>query len=272
MNMVAPIQANLPANEPMESPVWDEPVGIIAEAARTGFDGEIYFTGETFRAKVAITAGRVAWVRCSTHDEFFGTFLRQELGISEATLDAALKACQSSGRRFGEELVARGIVDAERLRACLREHVSAHLWHLAHTRGDFEVEYVDQRYRYGAEFTFGMRELLETALASTVRRLSERQTRMPVAIFSCDQPGPLASLNEPTPQELLQGSDLIARRASYGVRCGEQDPGPSLFRTRNGDVLLQPLTLWSGLTAVVFAREGTPLGSLLGVAQACLPG
>lgn len=273
MNVIANHLEFAPSDaDPVPASVYDEPLGLIAEALREGFEGELFFTGEDFRAKVCLTEGRIAWARCSSHAEFFGAFLRQELGLSEATLRSALQACQSSGRRFGEELVERGIVDAPRLRRCLASHVATHLWHLGHTRGDFEVEEQVQRYRYGSEFTFSLEELLVESLRPICERVAKRAPNVPVAVVGGARIGALTTVGDPSPEQLSMAADLAVRNGGYGRAVEQTQMGPALFRTEHANIFVQPLSLWGGLSAVVFGRQDVPLGSVLGIAQLMMHG
>ena len=138
----------------------DELLEVIREGLSDGYTGELAVRDASdVMAYVYLHAGRLAWVRCTTHRENLGDVLRRECGVSPAALQRAMTRCYETGEKFGEALTALGLVTTQTLRGALREHITAHAAHMLAMAQDLRASFRPSSHRYGESLTFSFEEI-----------------------------------------------------------------------------------------------------------------
>lgn len=154
----------------------DELLEVIREGLVDRYTGELAVRdASNVMAYVYLHAGRLAWVRCTTHRENLGDVLRRECGISPAALERAMTRCYETGEKFGEALSALGLVTTQTLRAALREHITAHAAHMLAMAQELRASFRPSNHRYGENLTFAFDEIPWQAARTTSRAVPEAE-------------------------------------------------------------------------------------------------
>lgn len=142
--------------------------------------GELVVDGPGPAGAIFVEHGRVCWAAVRGMARRLTELLVVRAGGDAASMERSYRECQREGARWGEWVVAKGILSASDLRATLFEHTLESLSVLCRRGGD--VRWCARAHGgYNARFTFGTAELLVRAGASAHPELApglERELAM----------------------------------------------------------------------------------------------
>ncbi|HSN98692.1 MAG TPA: response regulator transcription factor, partial [Candidatus Nanopelagicales bacterium] len=110
------------ADAPPSGPALD----ALAEALR-GPGGAVEVDSGVAKGCVLVREGRVAWAHVSTDPSALHALLGPDAGLSDERLRSALEACQRSGQRFDDVILAWGLAEQARRRERLRAWITRKL-------------------------------------------------------------------------------------------------------------------------------------------------
>ncbi|MEM7160729.1 MAG: hypothetical protein AAF799_48290 [Myxococcota bacterium] len=245
------------------------------------FNGEVLFRGQS-QARCCLYDGTVAWIRVDDHPEHLGAVMKRELGLSQASLGRAIAHCRDSGLRFGEGLVALGLVQPAELRSCLFRHISDQLWELLTWAGPVTAETSGWLYRYDHAFTFSLAELMvrptppspdaRARLEALVQQCRQRLPSLEVACVIEEEEG---TLLHPTTGEERATLDLLGlctaglhRLVANRVTRHDGEPRCVVADTAGTAIVVTRIPWYRGGLLVLGGRQ--TLGRLISVANSAL--
>lgn len=258
MNLRLVYDAETPAEPPRSEPrsldSMDQLEPTLRELLDAGFDGEVVLRGHG-RARICLYRGTIAWVRLEGYPEHLGDVLRRELGLNEVALRRGIAHCRNTGQRFGEGMVALGLLRPQELRQALLLHIGDQLVELMTWPGPLTVENSGWPHRYDTAFTFSLDEVLrrpslptpaeqrwlDAITAACCERLPELQV---VCVAETEEGTVLCSRTgaDPTAEDLM-GLCLAGLHRLVDNRITRNDGSPQglVLRGPHGCLLARPL-------------------------------
>lgn len=197
--------------------------------------GELVVVNDRTSARVLFYEGRVAWTHLSDQPSPFLRMLSVQLEVEEEVLREVIEECRRTGQRLTETISRWGLVDADRLRAGIRDWMSqslAAILRLSRVRTLF----VPQHRRYADNLLFTLEELGIPRVPSAQPRSSQSLGAGATAVESFPIRGFMMKVEEPpTLSGLLDqcaalegvvGVAALARNTGccLGLRGDELDP------------------------------------------------
>lgn len=252
----------------------------LRKSLREGRDGEVLLQGAG-TARICLFEGRVAWIQLSGYPEHLGHVMRRELGMTGAALRQAMTHCRDTGRRFGEGLVALGLLESAELRDCMYRHMSDQLWEIMAWSGSLTVEHSDWPHRYDRAYTFELDELLaqpshpsaeeRRQLTAVIERCQEQLPLLQVACVIEAEEGTVLHTGIGPEQSQHEAEDMLSlciaglrRLATNRLTGRDGAPEGMVVGTKNGCLVVQALAWRPGWLLVLGGREQS--GRVLAVA------
>lgn len=191
----------------------------LSESLRSKTGGEVVIRAGDRIGRVYVFRGRIAWVTASSLPRTLTDHLVSKGVASAADISAAFAECRRLGANFAEMLVSWGLIDRDRMRTEMLEHISRALVHILDW-GSVVTLFVPSSREYKGSLIYSVAELVDSVRAIAPGRaevlrplLEEPDGEAAPAQAKAAGPPPLG---EPLRSAILQQLDQL--RGGAGIR------------------------------------------------------
>jgi hypothetical protein len=157
--------------EPHGAPARSALHQALIESVRCQTGGEVIVRAGERTGRLYFFRGRLAWVTASSMQMKLTEHLVAKGLASAADIAAVFVECRRQGGNFAEMLVAWQVVDRERMRAEMLEHISRAFSHILEW-GEVATMFVPSSREYKGNLTYSVAELVDSTRAMAPEKSS----------------------------------------------------------------------------------------------------